>query len=845
MKYPAIFGLSCLFLIAITVNGPTWFQKQASGETESPSEAGAAFQAWSMARSFPDGKFYTEKYVEALAQMRLNAQLRGGADPEWTALGPKNIGGRTLCMAVNPLDTNELWLGSASGGIWKSTTAGNGAEAWQRVETGFPVLGVSSIALDPVHPNVIYAGTGEVYNVENSSPNVAIRVTRGTYGIGILKSTDGGATWTKSLDWAYGQLRGVLDIKINPLRTSTVYAATSEGLLRSWDAGATWQTVHAKRMAVDIEINPQDTNIVYVTHGSLDDQDVSGVYRSVNGGQTFALLSNGIPTSYSGKTLLTLCASKPQVLYASVADAFAQQGLYKTTNGGTSWTQVSSSDVCTYQGWYSHDVAVNPNIPETLVWVGIDAWRSTNSGAALAHTTYWYNWTFGEVPAGGAEGPADYAHADMHRVYYAPGDPNKVYVVTDGGLFVSYDGGNTWSGRNGGYQSQQFYANTSSSATDPNLIVGGMQDNATAVYYGSPSWYRCIGGDGECAGVNPLDDNIMYGSSQYLNMAKSIDRGQNWYGIGGEINENAAFNGPFEISSSNPDIMYAGAESLWRSDTGGDSWSAVTDVLSPGDVILTIAIDPENPDIVYCSTVPLSSNVVKLFRIDVINGAVDELSGLPNRMCMDIALHPTASGTILAVFAGFNTQHVWQSFDFGSTWAAIDNGLPDVPTNSIVVDPASGYYYVGNDLGVWISKNAGANWEWYSAKGPQAMLAMHLSIAPGNKLRVASYGLGVWETDLEQNNSAVKTPESPVLKAIFPNPAVVQTSVDFSLCKREQVTLKILDQSGKICWKSAPEWLPAGNYSRNIPLDGVPGGSYALVMESGKNREGKVLTVIR
>ncbi len=523
MKKLLLLGLPVLaiaaagFFVLARNNASNQFEK----EEHSPSEAGASFLYWGMARTFPDGQFHTEKYTEALAQMRLAAQLREDRNPSWEALGPKNIGGRTLCMAINPLDTNVLWLGSASGGIWKSTTAGRGANAWQRVETGFPVLGVSSIALDPSNPNIVYAGTGEVYNVENSAPNVAIRVTRGTYGIGILKSTDGGATWTKSLDWGYGQLRGVQDIKINPLRPATVFAATSEGLLRSWDAGATWQLVHNRRMAVDIEINPVDTTRIYVTHGSLDDQDASGVFRSINGGASFTLLSNGLPTTYSGKTLLTLCPTQPNILYASVGDAFAQQGLFKTTNGGNSWTLASTEDVCTYQGWYSHDVAVHPTDPNTFIWVGIDAWKSEDSGATVDHKTYWYNWTFGNVPAGGPEGPPDYVHADIHRAYYVPGDANKVYVVSDGGLFVSYDGGETWAGRNGGYQTQQFYANLGTSSTNPDLAIGGMQDNSTAVYEGDPSWRRVLGGDGECAGINPENDQIMYGSYQYLSLLKS------------------------------------------------------------------------------------------------------------------------------------------------------------------------------------------------------------------------------------------------------------------------------------------------------------------------------------
>ena len=836
--------LAGLPAIALAAAGLFYFtSKPSEKEKHSPSEAGAAFLHWNRARTFPDGIFHTEKYTEALAQMRLAAQLRGDRSPDWEALGPKNIGGRTLCLAINPQDTNVLWMGSASGGIWKSTSAGRGADAWQRVETGFPVLGVSAIALDPSNPDIVYAGTGEVYNVENSAPNVAIRVTRGTYGIGILKSTNGGASWTKSLDWGYGQLRGVQDIKINPLRPATVYAATSEGLLRSWDAGATWQNVHNKRMAVDIEIDPSDTSRIFVTHGSLDDQDVSGIYRSVNGGANFVKLAAGLPSTYSGKTLLTISPVQPDILYASIGEAFAQNGLFKTINGGNSWVKVSTEDVSKYQGWYSHDVAVHPTDPNTIVWVGIDAWKSTNSGTSVAQKSYWYKWDFGYVPAGGSEGPPDYVHADIHRAYYVPTDPNKVYLVSDGGLFVSYDGGETYEGRNGGYQTQQFYANLGNSTTNPNFCIGGMQDNSTAIYSGDPSWTRVLGGDGECAGINPLNDQIMYGSSQYLNLYKSIDGGQSWYGIGNEISESAAFNGPFEISSSNPDIMYAGAQSLWRSNDAGESWFPVTDIIADGDVILSIAIDPDNPDLVYCSTAPSTTDQARVFKVDASTETVTQITGLPNRYCMDFAFYPAVPGVVFAVFAGFNTQHVWSTGDGGATWTAIDNGLPDVPTNSILIDPNTGNFYVANDLGVWHSPDAGGNWFFYSEHAPQAMLAMHLSQTPNFKLRVATYGLGVWQTDLVEPSKTTELGLAFSIRGLYPNPAKDRSVLDFTLTKEEKIRIKVLDLNGKIVWESTSERLSAGKYSRPVSVADLPGGTYGVVLETARGRTGRMLIV--
>ena len=838
MRFPGLFCIAlCLAFCAACYQSA----EQEAKTAHPPSEAGAAFQWWGLARTFPDGRFHTEKYAEALAQMQLAVQLRNDRDNTWSALGPKNIGGRTLCLAINPLDTNILWAGSASGGLWKSTSGGRGTAAWQRVETGFPLLGVAAIALDPSNPDVLYVGTGEVYNQGNTMPNVAVRTTRGTYGIGILKSTDGGLTWTKSLDWSYGDLRGVQDIKINPQRPATLYAATTEGLLRSYDAGASWQVAHALAMAVDIEIHPVDTARVFVTHGSFQNNDVSGLYRSTNGGQSFAKLTGGLPASYSGKALLGVSPSNPAVMYASIGNVTAQVGLYKTTTGGNSWTQVSTQNVCAYQGWYSHDVAVHPTDPEQIIWVGIDAWKSTDSGLNVEQKTYWYNWDFGQVPVGGPEGPSNYVHADIHRVYYASNDPNKVYCVSDGGIFVSPDAGESWQGRNGGYQTQQFYANFSNSTSNPDLALGGMQDNATAIYTGGPAWTRVIGGDGENTAIHPFDDNIMYASTQYLGMRKSVDGGGSFYGIASsEINnEDAAFNGPFEIAPSNPDILYAGAQSLWRSDDGGETWlNASGGFLADGDVILTLAIDPLNPDVVYCSTAPTATNLARVFKYDYGTATKTELTGLPNRLCMDIAISPANSLHL----SGFNIQHVWRSLDGGLNWEASNDGLPDVPTNTLLIDPAAANnVYAGNDLGVWLSTNGGASWEPYSATAPQAMLVMHLSFSADHLLRVATHGLGVWQTQAALPSAAQEAGLGLDLQSIYPNPTVDAVTLQFHLPQAEKVTLRVMDAGGKTVLTLPAERLAAGVHTRSLSLARLPAGTYGLVLETGRGRVGKVV----
>jgi hypothetical protein len=297
------------------------------------------------------------------------------------------------------------------------------------------------------------------------------------------------------------------------------------------------------------------------------------------------------------------------------------------------------------------------------------------------------------------------------------------------------------------------------------------------------------------------------------------------------------------MAPSNPNIMYAGAQSLWRSEDGGETWGNYSGLIADGDVILSIAVSPTNPDIVYCSTAPTLTDEARVYRFDASTFTVTQMTGLPNRMCMDLAFEPGNEETVYAVFAGFNTKHLWRTEDDGATWTAIDNGLPDVPTNCLAIDPATKHLYVGNDLGVWHSSNAGASWDLYSAEGPQAMLAMHLSIVKGNKLRVATYGLGVWQTDLA---AAVET-NSPgiamTVQGLYPNPTSMQATVDFTLSNSEKITIKVLDINGKEIWRKAAERLPVGSYSRIIPVDNLPAGAYGVVLESTNERSVRMLMV--
>lgn len=810
---------------------------------EKQSGAGEAMEFWAMPRSYPDGRIYSNRWAAEFFRLKSSARIRGGGPgEEWTALGPKNIGGRTLCLAFHPDNPDIIFAGSASGGLWKTETAGKGASAWTYIPTGFPVLGVAAIAIDPTDPDIIYIGTGEVYNYSAANPGVVDRFTRGTYGIGILKTTDGGQTWFKSLDWSLEELTGVQDILINPQNPQTVYAATTEGLFRSYDAGLTWTNIHPKSMAVDLHMHQLDTAVLWVTHGNYGSPD-RGIFRTTDGGQSFELLSNGIPVNYTGKTLLATCPSKPDQLYASVSDSGTGVGLYVSDDKGDSWHLVNPTDVPKYQGWYSHDLAVKPTNANFLVYGGIDIFVTANGGVNLTQTAYWYYWYLGLTQPGEPEGPYNYVHADIHAIYFHPQKANAVFLATDGGIFVSEDSGYSWEARNGGYQTQQFFANFSNSATDSLFAMGGLQDNATAVFIGQDAWWRILGGDGMSTAIHPENDSIFFVSFQNLSMRRTIDRGESFQStLPQEASwETRAFDGPFEMAPSNPNILYAGAQRLYRTDNLGTSWLATSPNPVDGEnPILTIAVGPDDPDLVFVSTASPTGGPAGVFKSTNGGHTWQPLNGLPDRVAMDIAIHPGDPQTVYVVFSGFGTPHLYRSSDGGDTWQAIGGDLPDVPTNTLVIDPLHpSNLYLGNDLGVFASTNGGGNWAYLPEGLPDAVLAMHLSISPVNrKLRLATHGNGVYETDLLEPPSGVQ-PEGDGLKIIriFPNPASDAVWIEM---EKAAFSVELLDVQGRVLWKES-----TAAAALTVDLRGLPAGLYYCRVVRGLERKVVPVVVLR
>lgn len=819
-------------------------------------------------RAYPERDIPQDKFFAAYEYSKSSMQeITGGDNPldGWASIGPKNIGGRTLAVVLHPTDTSIIWMGAASGGLWKSTTGGMGPAAWSIVETGYPSLAVSSIIIDSLNPNIMYIGTGENYGVQYSFNGVDVRVTRGMYGIGILKTTNGGLTWTKSLDWTYSSQRGVWKILFNPKNRNVLYAATSEGVWKSNNAGGNWSQILNYAMAVDIEINPVDTNILYVSIGNLTNNIPNanvGIYKTTNSGENWAELTNGLPATWSGKTAIDIYRPNPNRILASVANDFTSIGIYVSTDAGSSWTLQpgTSSNYLGSQGWYTNPLHIKTNDSSKVMVGGVDLYGSVSGGSNLTIKSFWNQWIIGQiVPPGGVEGTAPtYAHADHHDIFSNYRDPNKLYIATDGGLFRSNDFGNTYFGCNGGYQTTQFYNGFANSQTDSNFSLGGLQDNATARYEGTIAWRKVFGGDGFWCAINPTNNNTAYIAYTYASIYRSNDGGiNNFQGISppsGGSSSQYCFSAPYVLAPSNPLVMYAGGLSLYRSSVGGGSWQNLG---SLGVKALSMDISSTNPDTLYIGTVgQIGGNVAKIFRWA--GNTLTDVSGgqIPNRYVTDIHVDPNNSRNVYATLGGFGTGHVYRTTNAGVSWLDITGNLPDVPHQSVCIDPLYPQnIYAGNDLGVYITTNSGLNWFEFRTGMPYALVFDLKIVQTSRMLRAATHGSGVYQRALLENPIGIvqtgnNVPKEFGLGQNYPNPFNPVTTIKFSIPSRRNVSasnvkLSVFDITGRLVAVLVNEQLKPAFYEIKFDASAYSSGVLFYKLETEGFIDTKKMVIIK
>jgi photosystem II stability/assembly factor-like uncharacterized protein len=808
-----------------------------------------ALNFWTMARAYPNDDIPNIARYAAFEQARLNKLYKTEklkTTNQWQTIGPHNKGGRTNAIAFNPQNPSTMYLGSASGGLWRSYTGGVGVDGWHYVPTGIPVLGVSTIAIEPNDSNTIYIGTGEVYNYDAGGTGAAYRNTRGTYGIGILKTTDGGTTWTKSLDWSYQQQRGIWAVKINPLNPNTVWAATTEGTYRSYDAGTTWTLVHDVVMVMDLIINPVDTNIVITGNGNFASTGF-GLYRTSDGGISWAHITSGLPSYFEGKIQLDIYKANPDIVYASIGHGFFvgynnASWFCRSTDAGVNWEVRSTTDYSKWQGWFSHDVAIDQSNPDNLIIIGIEVYKSTNGGSTIVQKSTAGVSTGTTPPIGGQEGGPTYVHSDAHDVKQHPTDFNTYYIATDGGIFRTIDFGETFSSHNGRYQTTQFYNGTSSSQTDSLKTMGGFQDNSTDIYSGDLAWFRApVGGDGSWTGIDAANDNIMFASSQGLNMSRSSNGGNNFSNISPPGSNITTFIAPYKLFIQDGNFIYAGRDRIYKSINGGGNWTTTNNgnVLD-GNPALAMDISYQTSNKVYVGTAPYQTRS-GLFRTTNGGTGWDNITGtLPDRFPADIAVDPNDDDIVYVTFYGFGTGHVYKSTNSGDIWTDISDNLPDVPTPAVIVDlNNSDHVYIGTDIGVFVSTDGGGNWQDFNDGLPDAVQGMDLNITYANNvIRVMTHGNGGYERKLLSQIPVGLDPDPPVVSSFkleqnYPNPFNPGTVINWQVPVNGFVSLKVYDVLGNEIAVLVNEEKTAGSYQTEFNASNLSSGTYFYRIESG------------
>lgn len=810
-------------------------------------------------RAYPAEGIPTDWRDRALAHINKNNLLKNSkAAISWTAVGPYNIGGRVRAIAISNQNTNLIYASSVSGGIFKSTNAGL---SWMPMSDYAANLAISSIVIDPVNNNIIYAGTGEgFFNYD------AVR------GEGVLKTTDGGITWSllKNFSGTSEFPYFINDLYLRPDSTNILYAATNYGLFRTTNSGNNWSFIHQGSASVrvtQIVGDPLTPTTFYVCYGNHS-QD--GIYKTINGGKSFTKLSGGFPTVGYNRIALAVSKSNPNILYASLDSATTHftHSIPKSTDGGATWlgvgkpidTQLGGSHLGG-QGWYNNVIAVHPTDPNIVFAAGINLFKSTNGG------TNWLMIAYGYPP------PYPYVHVDHHEIEFHPTDPSIIYFGTDGGVFKTTNTGSTFTELNNGFETTQFYSGAVHPTAD--IFYGGTQDNGTLKSNSLPNWSMVFGGDGGATAVDFNSPNVVYTEYINLHIRKSTNSGSTWSramtGIPAGTGEydgttdRVLFIAPFVMDPTNPAILVAGTYRVFRTTNSAASWTSISNDLTgdgtgaTGSKISAIAIAKKSSAFVYVGT---TGSATSTSRVQVTSNTGTSWTNvtkapLPNRWVTSIAVDTADTDFILVGYSGYNTNtsgipgHIFLTTNRGTTWTNVSGDLPDIPVNTIIINPNNNnHWLVGTDLGVFETMNGGTNWVQQNLGLANVQVA-DLDLRRDNYVFAATHGRGMFKALL-----TVFVPIDTIyngwnLAQNFPNPFNPGTKIRFNTPEEvSSVKLLIYDITGKLIKEmSKTNVLPGYNYfewdSTNDNGFPVSSGVFYYTLISNKIRLTNKMILIR
>ncbi len=725
----------------------------------------------------------------------------------WTAIGPAPLdndsgtvggnpepgSGRIAALAADPKDPNTFYVGAAGGGVWKTT---NGGASFVALTDFLGDTAIGSIAVAPSNAQVLYAGTGEADFSGDCK-----------YGIGLLRSLDGGASWSV-IPGPQGAFvrRAISKIVVDPTNPSVVYIATASavnalrgnhGVWKSTDGGRTWTNTTAGITTTNnytaLVIDPKRPQTLYTAISRNAFTAIKGVYKTVNGGLTWTKLTGGLPQSGVdpiGYTSLAISPSNPGVLYASITNDGALDpnasdslyGLYKTTNGGAAWTQLTAApNYLGFQGSYDNALAVSPTDPNTLYAAG-----QVNYGAQTYPELYCLVGThdggksFQDYSIGaGYLGP----HTDTHFLAYTAGGKGLL-DGNDGGLWrlenpklknpIPQDGVNDvsnilWSDLNTNLETIQF-TGIALHPTDPKTVYGGSQDNGTEKTTGDVAWNQVEGGDGGFVRVDQTNPSTIYHTFYGISLRRSDDAGLTWQDAISGINLNGPVPGgptyqddpssfyiPYKLDPLKQKRVILGTDHVYESLNKGDLFTPIgipgTNGFNPSDnVVSTLAVHGKTIYVAVGDPIGGGIGALYVTNDDGQTWADVSVPGIEN-LWNDIYVNPSNTKDVYVarpLFDDFAAGKIFRSTNGGATWNDISSNLPDEPFNAVSLDKKSGTLYAGGDDGVYASTNYGGSWtQIYQALPNVQVVNLEINNKTGI-LAAGTHGRGAWTLPLSK-----------------------------------------------------------------------------------------------
>lgn len=770
------------------------------------------------------GHMPTAKHlVDELTRANLHKDYRSGGD--WSIVGPVGtpaaiIGypaegiGRISALAFHPTDSNIMWVGAPAGGLWRSLD--NGAN-WENMTPDWPNLGVGDIVINPNHPDTMYLASGD-------------GSVSDTYSFGLLRSTDSGLTWNPT-GLTYNIPAGInfRRIALDPLQPHIILAATNDGLKRSTNAGETFINV-ATGHFTDICWMPFQSDTVFAS--TYSGSGNAKLYRSVDGGNTWAE-SPGMPAVNAERIKVRISPANPRRVYVAVSNTnSAFRGLFRSDNAGASFEpKCASPNLFGWEGfgtddagtaWYAMDMAVSNTDPDVVVVGSVSPWISTDGGQTFVPFGHW------------SGDSAPYVHADQHRLAFHP-ITNQFYSANDGGLFRKARNFNGFNILSNGMSITMYYK-MSHGSTQPNTILAGCQDNGTHRLR-SGMWTIVFGGDGMQTIIHPEDNNRMFCTTQGGSFYRSVDGGFSFSNDLKPGNIDGQWVTPFILEPGGGPVIYAGwTNKVMRSDDYGTSWFDFSTNLQGGPVS-SMDFSLTNPNIMFVST------GTKVYKTTDLGGDWTQVStGLPTNLSFTgLAVDPFDPNTVWLTMSGYTDgKKVYRTTNGGATWQNMTFDLPNLPANCVVMEKSpEGGVYVGTDAGVYYWQNGATSWEPFMNNLPNVIVTDMKVHDTAQKLRIATFGRGIWESPLNHGfHVGVDEKSSENRLQIWPNPASNAINVNTTALPTG-TPLQVIDAYGKMIGTCITQ----GNITQ-IEVSGLKPGVYYLRSNSEKRPLGRFVVAL-